>query len=78
VAAPLLLPPHSLDERDMRSIISRLRRLEASSASGRCPECPGGRHIVVVYDDAASRDASEERCQRCGRAATVLRVVYDD
>jgi hypothetical protein len=61
------------------NIDSRLRRLE-ERAGGRCPECVGGAGIVVAYDEAVAtvrREALEECCPRCGRAPTVIRVVYD-
>jgi hypothetical protein len=58
---------------------NRLRRLEErAAASGRCPECVGGAGIVVAYDAAASRKALDERCSQCGRALTIIKVIYED
>jgi hypothetical protein len=63
----------------MNSINSRLRRLEERELGrGRCPECPGGQNIVVVYDEAPPCEALEKRCQSCGWPVTMIRVVYDD
>ena len=59
---------------------SRLRRLEERTGS-RCPECAGNAGIVVTCDEdgaTAQREALDERCTRCGRALTLIRVVYDD
>lgn len=56
---------------------SRLRRLE-ERAGARCPECAGSEGIVITYDEAALREALDERCPRCGRVPRVIRVVYDD
>ncbi len=58
---------------------SRLRRLEErATASGRCLECAGSEGIVVTYDAAVPREALDERCPRCGRTLTIIRVVYDE
>ena len=56
-------------------IDSRLRRL-GERAGGRCPECAGGVGIVVTYDEAGA-GATAQRCPRCGRALTLIRVVYE-
>jgi DNA-directed RNA polymerase subunit RPC12/RpoP len=56
---------------------SRLRRLE-ERAGARCPECAGSEGIVIAYDEAALREALDERCPRCGRGPTVIRVVDDE
>ena len=37
----------------------------------------GAEGLVVVYDEATERKALDERCSRCGRALTIIRVVYD-
>jgi hypothetical protein len=60
-------------------INSRLRRLEERAGSGQCSECAGQQGIVVAYDEATARRAldSSASCPRCGRAVTVIRVVYD-
>jgi hypothetical protein len=55
----------------------RLRRLEERGGRGSCPECTGAEGLVVVYDEATERKALDERCSRCGRALTIIRVVYD-
>ncbi len=57
----------------MNSINSRLRRLEERATDGPCPECAGSKEIVVTYDDAVR----EEYCPACGRALTIISVVYD-
>ena len=48
---------------------------------GQCSECAGQQGIVVAYDEATARRALDssagEACPRCGRAVTVIRVVYD-
>jgi hypothetical protein len=73
----------------MRSISSRLRRLEASAsgASGRCPECglmPQGPGYIVIRDDICGevRDPAPhipEVCPRCSRTTRFyIHVVYDD
>ena len=58
----------------MNFIKSRLRRLEERTKSSGCPECTGGgKEIVTVYgNDPPPR----EHCPRCGRALTIIRVVY--
>ncbi len=65
----------------MSFINSRLRRLEERARGGPCSECAGQQGIVVAYDEATARRALDssagEACPRCGRAVTVIRVVYD-
>jgi hypothetical protein len=58
-------------------INSRIRKLERRTSEGRCSECAGARGIVLAYDEAAQREALEERCPRCGWAPSIIRVVYD-
>jgi hypothetical protein len=58
-------------------INSRLRRLEERGGRVPCPECTGAEGLVVVYDEATARKVLDERCSRCGRALTIIRVVYD-
>jgi hypothetical protein len=59
------------------SINSRLRRLEERGGRVPCPECTGAEGLVVVYDEATERKALDEHCSRCGRALTIIRVLYD-
>lgn len=59
------------------SINGRLRRLEERGGRGSCPDCTGGEGLVFVYDEATERKALDERCSRCGRALTIIRVLYD-
>jgi hypothetical protein len=61
----------------MSFIKSRLRRLEECARDSGCLECAGVPGIVVAYDEATERKALYECCSRCGRALTVIRVVYD-
>ena len=61
----------------MNSINSRLRRLEERRGRVPCPECTGAEGLVVVYDEATERKALDERCSRCGRALTIIHLVYD-
>ena len=61
----------------MSFIKSRLRRLEECARDSGCSECTGAEGIVVAYDAATERNALNECCSRCGRALTVIRVVYD-
>jgi hypothetical protein len=56
---------------------SRLRRLEERTKGSGCSECAGSQGMIVAYDEATERTALDERCSRCGRALTVIRVVYD-
>jgi hypothetical protein len=58
---------------------NRLRRLE-ERAGDNCPECAGGAGIVVTYPSETEAEAleGEPRCPRCGRALTIIRVVYED
>jgi hypothetical protein len=59
-------------------IHSRLRKLEERAGEGRCPECAGGAGIVVAYDASETEaGATAQRCPRCGRAPTLIRVVYE-
>jgi hypothetical protein len=59
------------------SIDSRLRRLEERAGEGRCLECSGGAGIVVTYPSGPGVGTTAQRCPRCGRALTLIRVVYD-
>jgi hypothetical protein len=40
-----------------------------------CRECAPPRGIVLVYGGDA---VQQERCPRCGRALTIIRVVEED
>ncbi len=60
------------------NIDSRLRRLEKRAGEGGCPECAGGAGIVVTYPSEPGVGTTAQRCPRCGRALTLIRVVYDD
>jgi hypothetical protein len=60
-------------------INSRLRKLEEHAGEGCCPECAGAGGIVVTYDASEPGvGTTAQRCPRCGRALTLIRVVYDD
>jgi predicted RNA-binding Zn-ribbon protein involved in translation (DUF1610 family) len=61
-------------------IHSRLRKLELEerAGEGRCPECAGNAGIVVTYDASEPGvGTTAQRCPRCGRALTLIRVVYE-
>jgi hypothetical protein len=58
-------------------IKNRLRRLEQRAHGGGCPECAGGAGIVVTYPSETEAEPLEERCPRCGRALTIIKVVYE-
>ena len=62
----------------MSFIHSRLRKLEERAGEGGCPECAGNAGIVVTYDASETEaGATAQRCPRCGRAPTIIGVVYD-
>ena len=59
----------------MNFLNSRLRKLE-ERVRGSCPECSGSAGIVVLYEETEDL-ASLERCSKCGRPLTIIRVVRD-
>jgi ribosomal protein L37AE/L43A len=58
------------------NIRTRVQRLEDRADEGHmCRECAPPRGIVLVYGGDA---VQQERCPRCGRALTIIRVVEED
>ena len=67
----------------MSAIRNRLKRAEASVRGGHCSQCrlspDGPGRILVAYDEAARREALDERCPECGQPLwTVINVVYEN
>ncbi len=65
----------------MGFIKSRLRRVEAATRGGPCPECkltPDGPGYIILEEGEEGPKDPDERCPRCGRLLWfVIRVVYE-